>query len=73
MGAATFCDSRFCAIAITDGQRPACRRPARKLLANNQLSLPMAIGRIWFSIQLLSTGNCPSSTKRVSATQRRTL
>ena len=48
----------------------AARWPARRLPANSQLALPMAIGRIWFSIQLLSTGSCPSSMKRVSAGQR---
>lgn len=44
--------------------------PARRLPANNQLALPMAIGLIWFSIQLLSRGSCPSPAKRVSAVQR---
>ena len=51
----------------------AARWPARRLPANSQLLRPMAMGRIWFSIQLLSTGSCPSSTNRVSATQRRRL
>ena len=48
----------------------AARWPARGLPANSQLFLPIAIGRIWFSIQLLFTGSCPSSTKRVSALQQ---
>ena len=43
---------------------PACRLPA-----NNQLIFPMAMGRIWFSIQLLSAGSYGSSTKRVNAAQ----
>ena len=34
---------------------------ARRLPANNQLLRPMAIGRIWFSTQLLSAGRSPSS------------
>ena len=33
----------------------AARWPARKLPANSQLLRPMAMGRIWFSIKLLST------------------
>lgn len=37
----------------------AARWPARKLPANSQWLRPMAMGRIWFLIQLLSTGNCP--------------
>jgi hypothetical protein len=32
----------------------AARRPARKLPANSQFEYPIAIGRIWFSTQLLS-------------------
>lgn len=48
----------------------AASLPARKLPANSQLLRPMATGRIWFSIQLLSTGKCPSSAKRISAAQR---
>jgi hypothetical protein len=31
----------------------AARLPARKEPANNQFERPMAMGRIWFSIQLL--------------------
>lgn len=49
----------------------AARWPARRLPAKSQLFRPMAIGRIWFSIQLLSPGSCPSPTNRVSASQRR--
>lgn len=37
----------------------AARWPARRLPAKSQLLRPIAIGRIWFSIQLLSTGSCP--------------
>ena len=48
----------------------AARWPARRLPANNQFERPKATGRIWFSIQLLSAGNCGSSTKRVSAVHR---
>jgi hypothetical protein len=44
----------------------AARLPARKLSANSQLLRPSAIGRIWFSTQLLSMGKAPSSTKRVA-------
>lgn len=36
------------------------RLPARTEPTKSQF-LPKAIGRIWFSIQLLSMGNCPSS------------
>ena len=43
---------------------------ARSASANSQLLRPMAIGRIWFSIQLLSTGKRASSANRVSAAQR---
>ena len=39
----------------------AARLPARKLPANSQFERPMAIGRIWFSTQLLSHGTAPSS------------
>ena len=35
----------------------AARWLARRLSAQSQLLRPMAIGRIWFSIQLLSTGS----------------
>jgi hypothetical protein len=35
----------------------AARLPARSEPANNQLLRPMAIGRIWFSTQLLSMGS----------------
>ena len=38
-----------------------------KLPANSQLFRPAAMGRIWFSIKLLSTGNCQSSAKLMSA------
>ena len=48
----------------------AARWPARNEPANNQLFLPMAIGRIWFSIQLLSMGSRASCPNRVSASQR---
>ena len=36
------------------------RLPARSEPANSQLLRPMAIGRIWFSTQLLSAGSSPS-------------
>ena len=39
----------------------AARLPARRLPANSQLVRPLAIGRIWFSTQLLSIGRSPSS------------
>jgi hypothetical protein len=39
----------------------AARLPARRLPANSQLLRSMAIGRIWFSTQLLSIGSSPSS------------
>ena len=39
----------------------AARWPARKEPANNQFARPSAMGRIWFSTQLLSMGSCPSS------------
>ncbi|MNR63334.1 hypothetical protein D3C85_1856140 [compost metagenome] len=51
----------------------AARWPARRLPAKSQLLRPMAIGRIWFSIQLLSKGSCPSPANRVKASQRRRL
>jgi hypothetical protein len=51
----------------------AARWPARSEPANSQFDLPTAIGRIWFSTQLLSAGRSPSSTNRVSASQRRRL
>jgi len=38
----------------------AARWPARRLPANSQLLRPSAIGRIRFSIQLLSAGRRPS-------------
>jgi hypothetical protein len=40
------------------------------LPANGQLLRPMAMGGIWFLIQLLSTGSCPSAAKRGSAAAR---
>jgi hypothetical protein len=36
---------------------------ARKLTTNNQLFRPTAIGRIWFSIQLLFTGSGPADER----------
>jgi len=48
----------------------AARFPARKLPANSQFFLPMEIGRIWFSTQLLSIGRSPSSRNRTKAFQR---
>jgi hypothetical protein len=48
----------------------AARWPARRLPANSQLLRPIAIGRTWFSTQLLSIGSSPSSMKRTSACQR---
>lgn len=45
----------------------AARLPARRLPANSQFDRPMAIGRMWFSTQLLDIGTSPSSTKRVTA------
>ena len=48
----------------------AARWPASSEPANNQFLRPMAMGRIWFSIQLLSMGSLPLSMKRVSACHR---
>jgi len=39
----------------------AARLPARSEPAKSQFLRPMAIGRIWFSIQLLSMGTFPSA------------
>jgi hypothetical protein len=39
----------------------AARLPARRLPAKSQLERPIAMGRIWFSTQLLSAGRSPSS------------
>ncbi len=67
---------RLGANAADSGSAVAGAAPASEpsvpegLPANSQLLRSMAIRRIWFSIQLLSTSNCPSSTKRVSAIQR---
>ena len=51
----------------------AAHWPARREPANSQFYLPTAIGRIWFSTQLLYAGRSPSSMNRVSAFQRRRL
>ena len=48
----------------------AARWPASSEPANSQFLRPIAMGRIWFSIQLLSMGNLPSSMKRVNAAHR---
>ena len=48
----------------------AAQWPARSDLANSQFEQPTATGQIWFSTQLLSIGNYPSSRKRMSAPQR---
>jgi hypothetical protein len=54
-----------CPFSLADCTRlmiAAARLPARSEPANSQLLRPMAIGRIWFSTQLLSAGKSPSST-----------
>lgn len=51
---------------LTDG--PAC--PYRAGLSVPTKATLTAIGRIWFSTQLLEIGRSPSPTKRVSCAQR---
>jgi len=51
----------------------AARCPARNDPANGQFERPSAIGRIWFSTQLLSGGNAPSSHDRGQVLQSRIL
>ena len=48
----------------------AARWPARSEPTNSQFDLPMAIGRIWFSTQLLSAGRSPSSLTYCGAIKR---
>lgn len=62
-----------CLLSLADWIRlitAAARWPAGRLTGNSQLLQPTAMGRIWLSIQLLSTGSFPSAAKRVSAAQR---
>lgn len=48
----------------------AARVPPRNDPANNQFERPSAIGRMRFSMWLLSGGKSPSSMKRVNARHR---
>ena len=64
---------RMCPLSLAECSRlmtAAARCPARSEPANHPFDLPMAIGLIWSSAQLLSAGRSPSSMKRVSASQR---
>ena len=62
-----------CPLSLADWIRlmmAAARLPARRLPANSQFFRPVAMGRMRFSIQLLSIGRSPSPMNRTSAAQR---